>query len=329
MLLLAGDIGGTKTEFALYDRDGGSEPVASGRYASRDYPSFARVLREFLQGRPIAAAGLAVAGPVVAGRCKTTNLPWELDAQALSRELGARVELCNDFSATVLGIPQLARGDLEVLAEGERDPDGPIAVIGAGTGLGEAIAVPMPHGLRVLPSEGGHADFAARDDDEIALLRFLRARVGGRVSVERAVSGPGLVALYAFVREQGLVKIDPETEAQMQAGDAAEVIGRLGSTGADAACKRALALFMTLYGAEAGNLAVKVLPTGGLFVAGGIAPKVIAAFRSGEFVRAMIDKGRMRPVLERIPVAVVMNPQVALLGARALASMVYTTNQAP
>lgn len=330
MLLLAGDIGGTKTEFALYEQGQGScELVAGARYASRDYASFDQVLRAFLQGRTIDAAGLAVAGPVIAGRCKATNLPWELDEPALSRELAAPVGLCNDFSANVLGISELERADLEVLAEGERDPAGPIAVIGAGTGLGEAIGVPTPNGLYVLPSEGGHADFAARNETEIELLRFLRARVGGRVSIERAISGPGLITVYEFVLAQGLAASNAETEAQMQGGDAAEVIGRRGGTGEDAACARALELFMSLYGAEAGNLALKTLPTGGLFVAGGIAPKLIATLRGGVFMRALLDKGRMRPVLERLPVAVVMTPRVALLGARSLASMVYRANQAP
>jgi glucokinase len=330
MLLLAGDIGGTKTVFALYEHGHDRcEVVATARYASRDYPQFEHVLRAFLQGRRVDAAGLAVAGPVLDGRCKTTNLPWELDDQALARELGAPVGLCNDFSATVLGIPELARGDLDVLAEGERDPAGPIAVVGAGTGLGEAIGVPTVHGLRVLPSEGGHADFAARDETEIALLRFLRTRVGGRVSVERAVSGPGLIAIYEFVRAHDIAESNAETEAQMLAGDAAEVIGRRGEGGEDPACAHALALFMSLYGAEAGNLALKTLPSGGLFVAGGIAPKLIATLKRGEFMGALLDKGRMRPVLERMHVAVVMNPQVGLLGARSLATMVYRSSQAP
>jgi glucokinase len=330
MLLLAGDIGGTKTELALYEQPLGGVAVelASTLYKSRAYPTFERVLEEFLQGRKISAAGLAVAGPVMAGRCKTTNLPWELDERALAARIGAPVALGNDFSATVLGIPELEQGDLEVLAEGERDPDGPIAVLGAGTGLGEATAIRLPAGLRVLPSEGGHADFAPRNEIEIDLLRFLSKRVGGRVSIERVVSGPGLISVYEFVRATGLAPSNPETEALMRADDPAAVIGRRGSAGEDPACARAVSLFVSLYGAEAGNLALKVLPTGGLFVAGGISPKLIDALRGGEFMRSLLDKGRMRPVLERIPVAVIMNPRVALLGARAMASVVYSSSQA-
>jgi glucokinase len=329
MLLLAGDIGGTKTALALYEQAGGTAvELASALYKSQAYPTFDGALREFLQDRRVDAVGLAVAGPVVEGRCRTTNLPWELDEQALAALIGAPVVLSNDFSATVLGIPELSPADFEVLSAGEPDPAGPIAVLGAGTGLGEAVAVRLADGLHVLASEGGHTDFAPRDEIEIELLRFLRARVGGRVSVERVLSGPGLIALFEFVRASDLAPTTAETEAQMRSGDAAEVIGRRGLAGEDPACARALELFVSLYGAEAGNLALKVLPSGGLFVAGGMSPKLIAALRRGEFMRSMLDKGRMRPVLERVPVAVVMNPRVALLGARATASMVYRTRQA-
>jgi glucokinase len=330
MLLLAGDIGGTKTELAIYEQQGDAcVELASVLYKSRAYATFEHVLDEFLQGRRVDAAGLAVAGPVAHGRCKTTNLPWELDERALSAQIGAPVALSNDFSATVLGIAELRPSDLEVLSAGQRDPDGPIAVLGAGTGLGEALAVPLPNGgLRVLPSEGGHADFAPRDDVEIDLLRFLSKRVGGRVSIERVVSGPGLIALYEYVRATGRSQPDPDTEAEMLAGDAAEVIGRRGTADQDPACARALSLFVSLYGAEAGNLALKILPTGGLFVAGGMSPKLIEALRRGEFMRSMLDKGRMRPLLEQIPVAVVMNRRVALLGARAMASVIYKAPRA-
>jgi len=329
MLLLAGDIGGTKTELALYEQAGGAAlELASTRYDSRAHATFDRVLLDFLQGRRVDAAGLAVAGPVVDGRCKATNLPWELDEHLLSALIAAPVVLSNDFSATVLGIAELSPTDLEVLSAGERDPLGPIAVLGAGTGLGEAVALPLPQGLHVLPSEGGHADFAPRDEIEMDLLRFLRKRVGGRVSIERALSGPGLIAVHEFTRASGLAASTPETEAQMRSGDVAEVISRRGISGEDPACARALELFVSLYGAEAGNLALKVLPTGGLFVAGGMAPKLIEVLRRGEFMRSLLDKGRMRPVLERVPVAVVMNPRIALLGARATASVVYRTRQA-
>jgi len=322
MRVLAGDIGGTKTELALYEHNADFTELSSRRFSSRGYPSFDLVVQEYLQGERVDAAGFAVAGPVVDGRCKATNLPWELDERELSAVVGAPVTLDNDFAATVLGVPELGPDDLEWLAPNPRDPNGPIAVLGAGTGLGEAIAVPTERGLRVLSSEGGHADLAPRNEVEIDLLRFLQRRHHKRISVERAVSGPGLISIHAFVVGGGLEPSDPDTEPQMQAGDPAEVISRRGLAGEDAACKLALELFISLYGSEAGNLALKALPTGGLFIAGGIAPKLIAAaaVRTGAFMRSMLDKGRMSNLLSSLPVAVVTNPRTALLGARAHAA---------
>jgi glucokinase len=210
-----------------------------------------------------------------------------------------------------------------VLAQGAREADAPIALLGAGTGLGEAIGIPTPKGLQVLASEGGHVDFAPRDDVEIELFRFLRKRHHGRVSIERIVSGPGLIAVYEFVIAQRLAHSTHETEAELLAGrDAAEVIGRRGMSGDDPACSRALDIFVSLYGSEAGNLALKVLPMGGLYVVGGMAPKLIDRIHRGEFMQAMLNKGRMSDVLAKIPVAVVMSPDVTLLGARARANMV-------
>lgn len=326
MLILAGDIGGTKTELALYERSGdeaGGREVESARFESRGYPTFDDVVIAFLHGRRVDSAGFAVAGPVVGGRCQATNLPWTLDTRELSILLDAPVGLLNDFAATVRGIPELPAEDFEVLADGVCDPQGPFVVLGAGTGLGEGVGVPTTSGLRVLASEGGHTDFAPRNELEIELLRFLQRRHKKRISVERAVSGPGLIALHAFVIEHGLAAGLPETAREMAQGDPAEVIGRRGSSGEDPACARALSLFATLYGAEAGNLALKVLPTGGVFVAGGMAPKLIAILRRGEFMQAMLDKGRMSPLIASMRVSVVMNARVGLLGARAEASMVY------
>ena len=204
-----------------------------------------------------------------------------------------------------------------MLADGVRDPKGPFAVLGAGTGLGEAWACRPAPACACCASEGGHADFAPRNEIEIELLRFLQKRHHKRVSVERTVSGPGLVALHEFVLEHGLAAGLPRRRREMAQGDPAEVIGRRGSSGEDPACARALSLFATLYGAEAGNLALKVLPTGGLFVAGGMAPKLIGVLRRGEFMDAMLDKGRMSGLLASMRVSVVMNARVGLLGARA------------
>jgi glucokinase len=281
------------------------------------------VVAEFLHGRRVDAAGFAVAGPVKNGHCKTTNLPWEIAQTGLATALEADVALLNDLAACVVGIGELSKEDLVWLAEHKRDPLGPIAALGAGTGLGEAVGVPTSGGLVPLASEGGHADFAARTETEIDLLRFLQTRHGGHVSSERALSGPGLVSIYQFVVARGLAPASPSIEAEMRAGDAAAIIGTRGGPGGDPACARALSIFVALYGAEAGNLALKVLPTGGLFLVGGMAPKLIERLRGGDFMQAMLDKGRMSGLLAEIPVAVVTSPHVALFGARAQASVLY------
>lgn len=318
MRVLAGDIGGTKTLLALLERGpDGLRVLVRERYESARHPGLAPIVRDFL-ARPdlpaIDRAGFGVAGPVVDGRCRVTNLPWEIDAAALQAELGLRhVALVNDFAAVAYGVTELGAGDLEVLQAGARDPHGPVALIGAGTGLGEAVLVPTPTGPRVLPSEGGHADLAPRDDTEIALLRFLLRR-HHRVSYERIVSGPGLVTAYEFVIAEGLAPELADTRARMAVEDRGAVIGARALAGDDPACVRAVDLFVGLYGAEAGNLALKILPTGGLYVAGGIAGKLLPKLRAG-FLPAFLDKGRMSPLLATLPVAVVTNPEVGLLGA--------------
>jgi glucokinase len=322
MRILVGDIGGTKTELALCD-DGGAI-FDRRRFASRSYPSLEAVISEFLGDRKVAAAAFAVAGPVLGGSCRATNLPWHMDELALGVMLNAPVSLLNDFTAAALGVPALGSADLVVLAQGAPEPDAPIALLGAGTGLGEAVAIQTPEGMRVLSSEGGHADFAPRDELEIELFHFLRKRHRGRVSIERIVSGPGLIAVYEFVIAQRLAHSTPETEAELLAGrDPAEVIGRRGSSGEDPACDRALSIFISLYGSEAGNLALKVLPLAGLYIVGGIAPKLLDRIRRGEFMHSMLNKGRMSDVLAKIPVAVVISPDVTLFGARARANMIY------
>jgi glucokinase len=321
-VILAGDIGGTKTELGLYD---GAVEVERARFASHDYPGLANVAREFLHGRRVQAAAFAVAGPVAGGRSKTTNLPWEIDERALAAEFGAKVGLLNDLAAALLGIDALEPAELVWLAQREREQGGVIAAIGAGTGLGEAIAVPSAQGLTLVASEGGHADFTPHDEREIELLRFLKQRHGDHVSLERALSGAGLVAIYEFVVARGLAASSEETRALMRADDPAAVVGRCGAQGSDAACAQALSIFVSLYGAEAGNLALKVVPRGGLFLVGGIAPKLIERLRQGDFMRSMLNKGRMSELMASIPVAVVMNPHVTLLGARAHANMLYRT----
>jgi glucokinase len=321
MRILAADVGGTKTELALYVRagEGGSlREIRSERYASADFDGIASIIRRFLGDEPVDRAGIGVAGPVVEDTCRTTNLPWALDARQLERELGIpEVHLLNDFSAVALGIDVLGPSDLAVLQEGVVDPQGPVIVLGAGTGLGEAIVVPMDGQRRVLSTEGGHTDFAPRNEEEIALLRFLLRR-HARVSVERVVSGQGLVALYDFVVAEGLAPTTEETRRRMGAEDPGKVIGESALAGTDPACVKAVDMFVAAYGAEAGNLALTVLPTGGVYLAGGIAPRLIERFQGDAFMGPFRTKGRMSYLLEPMRVAVIMNTRVGLLGAREL-----------
>ncbi len=322
--LLAGDVGGTKTALSLFERtaDGWIE-LAATVLSSAVHKGLEAPARVFLEGAGVTpqACAFGVAGPVVGGRCQTTNLPWTVDARALASSLGvARVAVVNDFEATARGLLELGPEQLVVLQEGDVEPGGHAAVLGAGTGLGEAILLRTERGARVLSTEGGHTDFAPRNEEEDGLLRFLRQRHGGRVSVERAVSGPGLAALHAFVLEGGLAKGRADTLVRMQSEDPGTVIGELGAAGSDPACAKALSMFVSLYGAEAGNLALKTLPTAGVYVAGGIAPRILPTLREGGFLAAFLDKGRMRPLLERVRVSVVTDARVGLYGARAIAA---------
>jgi glucokinase len=326
--LLAGDIGGTKTALSLCARDGDGRysELASAAYPSAQYSGLLPIVRQFFKEAAakhdalnLRAAGFGVAGPVENGVCKTTNLPWVLDERLLAEGLGTQVSLINDFHAVALGIPELAADAFVVLQQGEIDREGPVAILGAGTGLGEAILMPTPSGARVIASEGGHADFAPRTPLEVELLKFLWRR-HRRVSVERVVSGQGLRALYDFVLDHKLAAEADSVRSQLEKEDAGKVIGEHGVRGSDAACEHAVDMFVSLYGAEAGNLALKVLPHGGLFVAGGIAPKLIEKLRDGSFMHAFLDKGRLSSTLQRLHVAVVVNPRVGLLGARRRAS---------
>lgn len=316
MHILAGDIGGTKTLLAVYDTSGQRlSELRVERFENASFESFDSVLRAFVRpSDAVERAAFAVAGPVVDGRAKITNLPWVMDAAPLARSLRAPAVLLNDFVAVALGIDVLDPTELRVLQRGVVDAEGPRAVLGAGTGLGEAVMVPASPLPRVLASEGGHADFAPRNDDEIELLRFARER-HGRVSVERFVSGPGLVTIFEWLVQSGRSEPARAVVDAMQTSDPAQVIGERALDGSDRACREAIRCFLSIYGAEAGNLALKVLPTGGLFVAGGMAAKLLPLVEDGTFLEGFLDKGRMRNVLERIPVSVVANVRVGLLGA--------------
>jgi glucokinase len=334
MQVLAGDIGGTKTLLAICevspaDARAGAfsiEVLASSRYDSRKYPGLAAICRAFAEEmrRPLPRhSAFGVAGPVAGGRSQTTNLPWILDERELAQTLGIdSVRLANDFQVVAVGIPAVKPKDLVTLNEGVRDPKGPWAVIGAGTGLGEAIATPVGPGYReVIATEGGHTSFAPRTELEIGVLRFLMQRYD-HVSWERILSGDGLVNLTEAIAH--ITGLKPsETLAALIAHDRqnAPAAVTAGATASDPLCRRALELFCKLYGAEAGNLALKTLATGGVYVAGGIAPKILDFMTDGRFRQAFFDKGRMRPLLERMPVQIVLDAYVGLLGAATLAAL--------
>ncbi len=320
MTVLGGDVGGTKTALALVQ---GGAIVERKKYPSAEFPSLEALVAEFLgpRSKEISRACFGIAGPVVEDTVRTTNLRWIVDARSLERTLGIpRVRLVNDFHALATGITVLPASDFAVLNDAPSEPRGPWVLIGAGTGLGEAVVVRAGSGPEVIASEGGHADFAPRNELEIELLRFLLKR-HKRVSYERIVSGPGLVALYEFVRDRSPEAESPRVRDELAApsADRAAVISGHALAGDDRLCDQALSLFVSIYGAEAGNLALKVVARGGVFVAGGIAPKIVPKLIDGTFRAAFIAKGRLGPMLEATPVKVVLNPDAGLLGAAALA----------
>lgn len=322
MRVIAGDIGGTKTLVAVAEVDGDRVRVLDeARFDSRAHGSLDEIVARFAAGRDIAGlrAGFGVAGPVVDGRCVTTNLPWVIDARALGARAGlGEVALCNDFEAAARGVVAVELEHRVVLQPGVAVPGAPEVILGAGTGLGEATRLARDGREYVLPGEGGHCDYAPRDAREVGLLRFLQAR-HGRVSVERVVSGPGLVAVHQYLVAEGRPLTTAVREA-MSNDDPAAVIGRMGVSGGDSTCVEALELWLGAYGAEAGNLALKLLARGGVFLAGGIAAKVLPALKKGPFLSAFLDKGRMRALLEPVPVTVLTDPRLGLLGAARLAA---------
>lgn len=318
MLVLAGDIGGTTTRLAFFEAGGsGLETVAQEHVPSREHGSLTAIVQAFVAAQGLAPdrACFGIAGPVRGGRVQTPNLPWLVDGGELASLLGlARVALLNDLQANAYGISQLQEDDFALINPGQPDPTGAIAVISAGTGLGETMAVWDGNVHRPFPSEGGHADFAPRNALETELLLHLRAE-HGRVSYERVLSGPGLVNIYRFLRDRGHLAESPEVVADMQHRDPAATISKAALEKRCPLCGQALDLFVSLYGAEAGNLALRSLATGGIYLGGGIAPKIVEHLCRPAFMLAFTAKGRLSPLLETIPVRVILNDRTALLGA--------------
>jgi glucokinase len=318
-VILAGDVGGTKTLLGLFRQvDGKTVCVREGSLPSQRFRCFEDLIGEFLSRTDcrVRRCVIGVAGPVVGGRSQVVNLRWPVETRRLAHVLGTdAVRVINDLEATAWGIPVVPPRKTVSLTPGLRARTGNAALVAAGTGLGMAL---MPwDGERHHPraSEGGHQTFGPRDDLEIDLVRFLRRR-HGRVSIERAVSGPAMSALYEFLVSSGRGKQSGLMRRRLaESDDTNAVVAQAGLTGEDAVAGKALDLFVSLYGAVAGDLALVAKATGGVFVGGGIAPKILPKLRAGGFIEAFRDKGRLRPLLERIPVRVILEPRTALLGA--------------
>ena len=329
-MILAGDVGGTKVHLALYSFAGGRlQPVRDEKFPAHEFGSLDEVVHKFLDAseetrgagkQQIAAACFGCPGPVRDGRLKLTNLPWTLDVRDLARSLGIRhIFLINDLEANGYGVPELAPEKIFTLHEGDASEGGHRGLIAAGTGLGQALLIWDGKTHRPIPSEGGHCDFAARNDREIALLQYLRSTLNGRVSFERVVSGIGIKNIYAFLRDVEKIHEPDWLRERMAAEDPNSVIGSCAEDGSSSLCFETMKIFAAAYGAESGNLALKVLATGGIYLGGGIAPKILKTLQNGFFIQAFLDKGRLSPLLQSIPVRVILDDSCALLGAAAYA----------
>jgi glucokinase len=318
-VILAGDIGGTKTVLAILTRDdsGCLTYVKEQTFSSQQFPAFDDILAAFLPGdMAIKVACFGVAGPVVNQRCQTTNLPWLLDAADLKIKLGtSRVKLLNDLESMALGMLYLPDHDLLELNPNAVAQAGAIAVIAAGTGLGEAILYWDGNKHHPMATEGGHSDFAPQNIQQDQLLAYLRKIYPDHVSCERILSGIGFSHLYDFLNEQRFATPCADVTVVDSGEDRNAVISRIGVAGADPLCSEAVRLFVELYGAETGNLALKSLATGGVFIGGGIAPKILPALQKGQFIQSFKAKGRFYNLLDNVSVKVSLNPRTPLIGA--------------
>jgi glucokinase len=320
-VLLAGDVGGTKTLLGLFEGSG-SRPrsIATHSYPTAEFDSFSDILAAFASdigsAIDVTAVAAGVAGPVVHERATLTNIGWAISASEIAAHFaGVPVQLLNDLEAMANSVEALEPGELEVLQRGVRDPEGNAVVIAAGTGLGEAFMHRVGGRLHAVASEGGHADFAARTDREMELVRMLRAQ-RGRAEVEQVLSGPGILNLFRLTHQGNACNAVPDVTDT----DAPARVSQAGLDGSCTQCVEALRLFVEAYGAEAGNLAVRGVATGGVYIGGGIAPKILPALRDGRFMAAFLAKAPMDELTQRIPVSVILNQEAGLLGAAVAAA---------
>ena len=317
MVFLAGDIGGTKTNLALFDEN--LKILREKKYSSQGHASLEEIIEEFGEdGDPeIKKMSFGIAGPIKDGICRTTNLPWVIDSHKMKGQFGMdAVYLLNDLESNAWGIKVLEPSDLYVLNEGHPHVEGNEALVSAGTGLGEAGLYYNGRDHIPFACEGGHCDFAPRDAHEVALFEYLKRKYGFHVSYERILSGRGMIDLYEFLLEdKGGSKPKSYEEREAQGEDPARIITELGLSKEDPLCAETLEMFVSIYGSECGNTALKFMALHGLYIGGGIAPKILEAMQAGGFMESFINKGRFRELLSQIPVRIVLNDKTALLGA--------------
>lgn len=329
MKLLAGDIGGTKTALAVYESNSGpTTPLVEATYPSADFPSLEAIVQKFcadqkLSSAEITATTFGVAGPVVDGQATVTNLPWRMDSAKIAETLELpQVTLINDLVSVAMAIPDLPESDLHVINAGTPVEDGPIAVVAPGTGLGEAYLIHNGRHYQAFPSEGGHADFGPNSETEVELLRFLQQKFAqngqpAHISWERVCSGVGIPNIYAYFKSTGMADEDPDVMAQIaQGGSIAPIVFNAALRDNPCPlCRGTLNTFIAILGSEAGNMALKVLSTGGLYLGGGIPPRILSALQKPIFMDAFLNKGRLSSILKDIPVHIILNPKAALFGA--------------
>ncbi|MCK4842704.1 MAG: glucokinase [Methylococcales bacterium] len=319
-MILVGDIGGTKTILALYEQERTIWSCSKKQtFASADFETFEKLLDCFLISvldLSVQSVCIGVAGPTVNGDCTTTNLPWELKSIDIARQLGTeKVKLLNDLEATAWGVLNLPDEDFVELNSAAKKQQGNIAILAAGTGLGEALIIWSDEKHHVVATEGGHTDFAPRNELEIGLLRYLMEIYPDHVSNERVVCGQGLVDIYQYLKSINYAKVDGDVAYRMSQEDPAAVIGEKGCKRDDELCVKALDLFCEIYGAEAGNVALKCLPKAGVVLAGGIAAKILPSLQRGGFMQGYLAKGRYKELLKTMAVKVCLNQEAGLLGA--------------
>jgi glucokinase len=319
-MILAGDIGGTKINLALFiEQDGDLKEVAQETFQSEECSGLNDILADFTEAHKgkIACAGIAVAGPVRDGYCEVTNLDnWRVDKAEIQGQLGIdSVWLLNDMTAMACAVPFLPAEDFQILQAGSDDPLGRVAVIAAGTGLGQAFLMPQDRGQYLpIDTEGGHCDFAPRTDVEIKLMQFLKDKYG-RLSIERVLSGAGLINIYRFLCQSRSIKSEPSLTLDVSPEKRARAIVRLGLIGESSVCQQALEMFVDIYGAVTGNMALQLLTRGGVVLGGGIAPALISLLKQRPFIDSFCDKGRFSRFMKEIPVRVIMNEKASLIGA--------------